>query len=72
MRIVDRDELDARLLQAEQEVSVPGQTVEPSNHQLGVEGAAGFKSTSERRAIVIAFAALDLDVLLRRAAKSRR
>jgi hypothetical protein len=62
--IVDGDELNARLLQAEKEVSVTREAVEPGNDQLGVEGAAGFEGAGERRAIVITLAALDFDMLL--------
>jgi hypothetical protein len=64
MRIVDGNELDARLLQSEEEVGVARKPIEASNDQLGVEGAAGLECTSERRAIVVTLAALDFNVLL--------
>jgi hypothetical protein len=51
---VDRDELDARLFEAEQEVSVPGKPVELRDHQLCIEGAAR-GNRGERRPVVSRF-----------------
>jgi hypothetical protein len=42
-------ELDAGLLQAEQEVRVAAEAIELRNDQLGVEGTAGFDGLGERR-----------------------
>ena len=64
MRHVDRNELHASLLQAEQEVRVAAQSVELGDHELGVEGAASVERFVERRPIIVTLAALDLDVLL--------
>ena len=63
MRHIDRDELDSGLLKTEQEVRVAAQPVELGDNQLRVEDAAGVERLRQRRTVVGALAALDLDEL---------
>ena len=60
---VDRNELHASLLQAQQEVRIAAQSVELGDHELRVVGATGFERFVESRPIIGAFAALHLDML---------
>ena len=64
LRHVGGDELDAGLLQAEQEMRVAGEAVELGDDQRRAVDLAGVERALQRRAIVIVLAALDLDVLL--------
>ena len=64
MRHVDRNELHASFLQAEQEVRIAAQSVELGDDELGVEGAACVERFGQRWAVIVTLAALDLDVLL--------
>ena len=63
MRHVDRNELDAGLLEAKQKVGVAAQPIEATNDGRGVEDAAGVEGQGQRRTVVGALAALDLDEL---------
>jgi hypothetical protein len=60
---VDRNELHASFLQAQQEVRIAAQSVELGDDELRVVGAAGFERFVESRPIIGAFAALDLNML---------
>ena len=64
LRHVGGDELDAGLLQAEQEVRVAGEPVELGDDQRRAVDLAGVERLVQRRPVVVVLAALDLDVLL--------
>ena len=72
MRHVDRNELHASLLQAQQEVRVAAQPIELGDNELRVVGAAGVERFVERRPIIGALAALDFDVLFDKLSTGRR
>jgi len=64
VRHIDRDELDAGLLQAQQEVRITGQPIELGDDQRGPVGLAGLEGFGQRSAIAIVLAALNLDMFL--------
>src|SRR5947207_2470370 len=63
VRIVDRDELDARVHQRRNEREIARQAIQLGDNQLGLVLAAGGERSGELRPIG-ALAALDLDELL--------
>ena len=60
----DGNELDAGLLQAEQEVRFAAEPIELRDHQRCAVDLAGFQSFVKRRPVVVVFSALDFDQLL--------
>ena len=63
-RHVDRDELDSRIPQAQQEHRIAAQAIKAADNQLGAVAPASIQRVFQFRPVAVALAALDLNDLL--------